>query len=172
MGHPDSRHSPSLPTLPSFFPQGPPSSTSGERPTSIRGFEKGLAYRGGRHKQIPPTPWIQAFFLPPFSYAPLRVGEHNLGGGGHFLGCILGAVGRQPPPANHFSKPLNLKTLGRIGGDKLFRTSASQKTKICTQICVFSPPKKATVAAVEHNLDHISKKYAPKICHKMRGRMA
>ena len=46
------------------------------------GGQKGLADRGGWHKEIPPMPWIRAFFLHPFSYAPFC--------------CILGAVGRQP----------------------------------------------------------------------------
>ena len=45
----------------------------------IRGFEKGLADRGGHHKEILPIPWIQAdyFFRRPFSYwatPPVRLG--------------------------------------------------------------------------------------------------
>ena len=37
----------------------------------IGSFKKGLADRGGWRKEISPTPQIQAFFLPPFFYAPL-----------------------------------------------------------------------------------------------------
>ena len=69
----------------------------------VRGFEKGLADRGGWRKEIPPIPWIRAFFCPPFPIPPYDSKNTILG---DIFCCILGAVGRQPPPANPFSKPL------------------------------------------------------------------
>ena len=45
----------------------------------FRSLEKGLADRGGWRKEVPPTPSIQAFFLPPFSYAPLGTKRHSSG---------------------------------------------------------------------------------------------
>ena len=69
---------------------------------SVRGFEKGLADRGGWREEILHMPEIQASFLYPFSYAPLGEGGHI---SREFWGSFLGFVCRQPPPANPFSKP-------------------------------------------------------------------
>ena len=38
----------------------------------FRSFDKGLADRGGWREEIRPMPEIEASFLHPFSYAPLR----------------------------------------------------------------------------------------------------
>ena len=53
----------------------------------FRGFEKGLADRGGWSEEVLHVPEIQASFLYPFSYA-------FLGEGGHISGGFFGSVCR------------------------------------------------------------------------------
>ena len=60
--------------------------------------------RQGLAEEILRVPEIQASFLYPFSHAPLGEGGHIPGR--TFLASFGGAVCRQPPPANPFSKPL------------------------------------------------------------------
>ena len=76
---------------------------------NFRSFEKGLADKGGLVRRNPShatMPEIEAAFLHPFSYAPLRRR------GTHFCTTFLlfwGFVSRQPCPANPFSKPLPIE---------------------------------------------------------------
>ena len=66
----------------------------------IRSVEK-RGYEGGWREEILPIPEIQTSFLCPLSYAtPRRRGTHFWGS---IFWCVLGPVGRQPPPADPFS---------------------------------------------------------------------
>ena len=86
---------PVLDTSQKSINSGPTSSSQKGRFRNQR-FRKGV---GGQRGGIPPIPYIQAFVLYPFSYAPLMKRRHNIG---DKFSCIWGAVRRQPPPANPF----------------------------------------------------------------------
>ena len=68
----------------------------------FRGFEKGLADRGGWRKDSFLCQRFRHLFCILFPIPPLVEGGHN---SGEFL-LHLGPVSRQLPPANPFSKPL------------------------------------------------------------------
>ena len=67
----------------------------------FRGFEKGLAYRGGWREEFPPAQ-IRAFFLYPFSYSSLRRRQTQ------FWGTIFAAFGQKGKSA------INLSNLGKF----------------------------------------------------------
>ena len=86
------------------------------RSTNFRSFEKRLADRGGWRKESILHHKFRPFSAP-FSLCPLASRTtHN--SGGVFL-LYFRAVGRQPPPANPFSKPLTIHiklTILLLGG--------------------------------------------------------